>query len=292
MSDVQETVVKAQDPKLFYSEPDIGDMLDSGSFGEVFLVKRLSDQMQFALKVSKRAERREQQELIREAALMISINDDSVLGCIDAYEWENRVWLFLPFMDTGKLTDICINRLKFRMNLLTEESCKYLAFRICRGIRALHMRNILHRDIKSDNVFISRDGDVKLADLGFSVFLSEEFQQRDTQCGTISWLAPEIINGEYYAKSVDIWALGVTIYELATGLPPFLERDRNLLKMKIVSEPIPRIASSYSEEFQDFIDRCLERRVEHRWDINRLLQHDFLQGADAFQSNWVRELGQ
>ena len=59
MSDVQETVVKEQDPKRFYSEPDIGDMLDSGSFGEVFLVKRLSDQKQFALKVSKRAERSE-----------------------------------------------------------------------------------------------------------------------------------------------------------------------------------------------------------------------------------------
>ena len=127
-----------------------------------------------------RADQSEQEELIREATLMMSIHDDSVLGCIDAYEWDNRVWLFLPYMDAGKLTDICINRLKLKMNLLSEESCKYLVYRICRGVRALHQRNILHRDIKSDNVFISRDGDIKLADLGFSVFLSEEFQERIT----------------------------------------------------------------------------------------------------------------
>ena len=109
---------------------------------------------------------------------MTSINDESVLGCIDAYHWDNRVWLFLPYMDAGKLTTIFIDRIKCKMNLLTEESCKYLLYRICRGVCALHRRNILHRDIKSDNVFISQDGDVKLADLGFSVFLSEESQFR------------------------------------------------------------------------------------------------------------------
>lgn len=153
---------------------------------------------------------------------MTSIKDESVLSCIDAYHWDNRVWLFMPYMDAGKLTTIFLDKLKCRLGLLSEESCKYLLYRICRGIHALHQRNILHRDIKSDNVFITRDGDVKLADMGFSVFLSEESQYRRTQLGTLNWLAPEIIEGQPYARSVDIWALGITAHECATHLPPFL----------------------------------------------------------------------
>lgn len=96
---------------------------------------------------------------------------------------------------------------------------------MCQGLLAFHRRNILHRDIKSDNVFISHNGDVKLADLGFSVFLTEEKTTRMSTCGTLNWLAPEMINGNEYSKSVDIWALGITAYELAKFVPPFLEKD-------------------------------------------------------------------
>ena len=120
---------------------------------------------------------------------------------------------------------------------------------MCQGLLAFHQRNILHRDIKSDNVFLTEDGDVKLADLGFSVFLTEERYERTTQCGTISWLAPELISGKPYSKSVDIWALGVTAYECATFLPPFLHKDKTQVKMMIMTSRVPKIFSCYSAQF-------------------------------------------
>ena len=84
-----------------------------------FLVNRLSDQKMVALKVSIRSSENDIQEFIREAALMTSIEDDSVLSCIDAYQWDNRVWLFMPFMDAGKLTTIFLDRLKCRLSRLS-----------------------------------------------------------------------------------------------------------------------------------------------------------------------------
>ena len=148
------------------------------------------------------------------------------MSCLEAYDWGNRVWLFLPYMNLGKLTNLCLDRCKNGVGPFSELSCKYLIYRICHGLLALHQRNILHRDIKSDNVFLTEEGDVKLADLGFSVFLSEENQERTTVCGTISWMSPELLSGSPYAKSVDVWALGILAYEIATFLPPFLHRDR------------------------------------------------------------------
>ena len=88
-------------------------------------------------------------------------------------------------------------------------------------------------------MFLTEEGEVKLADLGFSVFLSEEKNMRTTQCGTISWMSPELISGSPYAKSVDIWALGILAYEIATFLPPFLSKDKNQVKMMIMTNPIP-----------------------------------------------------
>ena len=141
---------------------------------------------------------------------------------------------------------------------------------MCQGLLAFHKRNILHRDIKSDNVFLAYNGDVKLADLGFSVFLSEQKSNRTTQCGTLNWLAPEIISGQQYSKSVDIWALGITAYEVAKFLPPFLEKDQSVVRLKIMTEPIPSISHRYSPHFQDFINQCLQHDVESRWDIQML----------------------
>ena len=86
--------------------------------------------------------------------------------------------MMLPLMDQGKLTSCLIDRHIHKMGPFSQDSIRYLLYCICEGLRALHAMSILHRDIKSDNVFISSDGDVTLADLGLSVFLTVETQKR------------------------------------------------------------------------------------------------------------------
>ena len=113
-----------------------------------------------------------------EIALMQSVNCPKVLACIDAFKWQGRVLMVLPLMDCGKLTSCLIDRHINRMGPFSQKSIKYLLYCICVGLNALHQMEILHRDIKSDNVFISSTGKVTLADLGLSVFLTQETTHR------------------------------------------------------------------------------------------------------------------
>ena len=120
----------------------------------------------------------------------------------------------------------------------------------------MHNKNVLHRDIKSDNILSNMDGCVKLADLGFSVFLSKQEEYRKTKKGTPNWVSPEIAQGIKYSKEVDVWAFGCFAHELATGYPPFASISSNHeLITHIISEPVPAIDTTrWSEDFQDFIE--------------------------------------
>jgi len=92
---------------------------------------------------------------------------------------------------------------------------------VASGLRDMHNKNVLHRDIKSDNILCRADGDIKIADLGLSVFLTEQQSYRKTRAGTTNWISPEIANGIIYSKEVDVWAFGAYMHELGTGQPPF-----------------------------------------------------------------------
>ena len=96
---------------------------------------------------------------------------------------------------------------------------------MAQALKALHDKNILHRDIRSDNVLVKFTGEIKLADMGFSVYLTKEKAKRESKKGTPSWMAPEIVQGQPYSKEVDIWSLGVFAYEIATGHPMFNDQE-------------------------------------------------------------------
>ena len=114
----------------------------------------------------------------------------------------------------------------------------------------MHSRNVLHRDIKSDNILCDKRGAIKIADLGFSVFLSKQQDYRKTKRGTANWISPEIAQGVQYAKEVDIWSYGCFAYELATGNPPFAGvKNRHDLLYKIINENVPRIPRRWSANF-------------------------------------------
>lgn len=126
----------------------------------------------------------------------------------------------MELMDGGELTKIIIDK----NGSFSEDFIKYTLFKVALGLQKMHSYNILHRDIKSDNILCSHNGDIKIADMGFSVFLSEQQQYRSTQLGTPSWISPEIAQGVTYAKEVDVWAFGCFAWELAEGYPPFHDK--------------------------------------------------------------------
>ena len=120
-------------------------------------------------------------------------------------------------MDNGSLTDY----VKYGNEYLTEEVCAYILLQTLIGLAKLHSLNIMHRDIKSDNILVNSKGSIKLCDFGYSAQLTQEKNKRDTKVGTIYWMAPELIKGKtQYDHKVDIWSFGIFAIELADGEPP------------------------------------------------------------------------
>lgn len=146
---------------------------------------------------------------------MIKCKDnESLIKCYDAFDYKSRLWFFLEYMDAGCLEPIVTER----KGKISENICAYILYQTLTGLYSLHRRNIVHRDIKSDNILINKHGDVKIADFGYAAQLTMDRDTRTTKVGTPHWMAPEIILGKQsYDDRVDIWSLGIFAIELATG---------------------------------------------------------------------------
>ena len=158
----------------------------------------------------------------------------------------------------------------------------------------MHNKNVLHRDIKSDNILYSADGDVKITDLGFSCFLSEQAAWRKTKKGTPNWVSPEIARGVQYSKEIDVWSFGCFAHELATGNPPFANiRNQRQLVYNIINTDVPEITGNWSDDFKDFVKCCLKRNPQERLSISQLLfEHPFLAGldVDSAREAWKKDV--
>ena len=126
---------------------------------------------------------------------------------------------------------------------------------VAKGLADLHKQNVIHRDIKSDNILCARNGQIKITDLGCSVLLHKEKAHRCTRIGTGDWYAPEIIHGVAYSKEIDVWSFGIFAYELASGQPPFrlnVKRGQSIYDA-ILHNEIPRIPERWSGSFDALI---------------------------------------
>ena len=137
-------------------------------------MKRHSDNRIFALKFTNPRNAAERQDVINECSLIQYLNCQQLISCEDVYDFQDRIWIFLELMEGGELTKIILDR----NGDFTEDFCKWSLYQTALGMQGMHNKNVLHRDIKSDNILCRANGDIKIADLGFSVFLSQQQQWR------------------------------------------------------------------------------------------------------------------
>ena len=149
---------------------------------------------------------------------------------------------------------------------------------------------IIHRDIKSDNILVNDKGDVKLSDFGFSCQLNEKRVRRNSMVGTVCWMAPELVKvtQKGYDSAIDIWSFGIFAMELTNGDPPYISEPQHRVIMNIVKRNPPPLEERWSSIFQDFVDKTLIKDPKQRWTADQLLQHEFL--SDAM--NYKEEFGQ
>ena len=138
---------------------------------------------------------------------------------LETYIFKGRLWIFMEYMDYGSLTPL----LEDRKGAIPEHIISYTLSKVVEGLAYLHSKHILHRDLKSDNIMISKEGAIKMGDFGYAAQLTQESTNRSSRVGTVCWMAPEIVKGQCkYTFKVDIWSLGIFALEMANGDPPYL----------------------------------------------------------------------
>jgi len=164
---------------------------------------------------------------------------------------------------------------------LTERHIASVCRETLRGLQYIHNLNRIHRDIKSDNILLGVNGEVKLADFGYAAQLTAQRIVRTTVVGTPYWMSPELIHGNNYDTKVDIWSLGIMCMEMAEGEPPYIDLTPLRALFMITTKGIPPLKEpqQWTAEFRHFLAQCLQTSPGERPSATALLNHPFLQKA-------------
>lgn len=147
---------------------------------------------------------------------------------------------------------------------------------MCLGMKHIHDRKIIHRDIKTQNIFLTKDEIVKIGDFGIAKVLSFTRQKVKTIIGTPYYLSPEIIENKPYSFQTDIWSIGIVLYELLCKKPPFDGNSLQFLALKIVRGNYAPISSFYSKDMTELVSKLLKTSALSRPSVNEILSFLFL----------------
>lgn len=247
--------------------------IGEGAGGVVWEIKVKKSGEHVAVKISNTDEIKFIRKEIAYHAL--SDNHKNIVNYHETFLWKDEVWIVMDLVVGGCLTEILGEECTEEWN---EALIAYVMHECLNGLKFMHDQHLLHRDIKSDNVLVGRDGTVKLADFGFAVGLSQEKKKRNSTVGTPFWMAPEVIQGDPYDDRCDIWSLGITAIEIVNDEPPHMDKEKveALLDIVTLDPPVPNNLDMWSDTFLDFLANCLIKDYKERWNANQLLAHDFL----------------
>lgn len=237
----------------------VEEELGHGSFGMVYKVKSLKNGGTYVIKKIniEHLPKKNQKEVIHEAQILKKIDHPNIVKYYCSFMDGKSLCIVMEYIDGGDLHQL-IKSYNEKKQMIPENEIWKMASELSLALEYLHGKNIIHRDVKTLNVLITKDKKVKLADLGASKIVSAPMQI--TRVGTPLYLAPELVKHKPYDYKVDVWALGCVVYSLAKLHPPFQAENLITLGIQIVSKMPEPIPPGYSYVLVEFIEKLLAKQ--------------------------------
>ncbi|MES1913896.1 MAG: hypothetical protein MHM6MM_006044 [Cercozoa sp. M6MM] len=251
------------------------EQLGEGAYGAVYKAMDKRNGQLVAIKVI--PVENDTTDLQKEIAILKKCRNEHIVNYIGSYVHGQHLWIALEYCSAGSVNDL----MAICEITLTEEQIAVVCRETLLGLRYLHSKKLIHRDIKSGNILLNHKGQCKLADFGVSAQLTNTMSRRRTVIGTPYWMAPEVLRESSYDAKADIWSLGITAIEMAVGDPPHTNVHPMRAIFMIPNKPPPTLPEPHrwSANFRDFVAKCCVKDPEKRPSASTLLRHPFVRNA-------------
>ncbi|XP_059031029.1 serine/threonine-protein kinase Nek1 isoform X4 [Mustela lutreola] len=249
--------------------------IGEGSFGKAILVKSTEDGKQYVIKEINisRMSNKEREESRREVAVLANMKHPNIVQYRESFEENGSLYIVMDYCEGGDL----FKRINAQKGILFQEDQILDWFvQICLALKHVHDRKILHRDIKSQNIFLTKDGTIQLGDFGIARVLNSTVELARTCIGTPYYLSPEICENKPYNNKSDIWALGCVLYEMCTLKHAFEAGNMKNLVLKIISGSFPPVSLHYSYDLRNLLSQLFKRNPRDRPSVNSILEKGFI----------------
>ncbi|XP_063147967.1 serine/threonine-protein kinase Nek4 [Candoia aspera] len=247
-----------------------------GSYGEVSLVRHRHDGKQYVIKRLnlKHASSRERKAAEQEAQLLSQLKHPNIVTYRESWEGDDGLlYIVMGFCEGGDL----YHKLKEQKGqLLPETQVVEWLVQIAMALQYLHEKHILHRDLKTQNVFLTRSNIIKVGDLGIARVLENQHDMASTLIGTPYYMSPELFSNKPYNYKSDVWALGCCAYEMATLKHAFNAKDMNSLVYRIIEGKLPPMPKEYSIQLKELIRTMLSKKPEERPSVRSILRQPYI----------------
>lgn len=251
---------------------ELGKPLGFGKFGVVWLVRERKSNYLLALKIMKKKDVKDDlkgiKQIRREIEIQMNIKSNFILKMFGFFHDNNNIYYMLEYASGGELFTKLIEKGRY-----SDKECALIIYQVVKGLQSMHNMGVIHRDLKPENILIGNDNKIKICDFGWAV--CNVTKKRETYCGTDEYMSPEIVKKIIHKKEVDLWCLGILIYELLVGETPF--KSSNILKsIENINQTNLHIPRYVSEGARDLIKKLIIINPLERLTLKEILKHKWI----------------